>query len=126
MHGMAYTVLKGNTDREDSRIGCHPMLLGILVLFAARMLAAHSPVWHVAKEVDTGIGIPVVVCNSVHSFSSNEDSLRHVEHVLEAARAESRIWQRQKGGQVVRHIDGITSILRLVVLVRADVLQLIR
>ena len=74
------------------------------------MLAAHLAVRHVAKEVDArDVARSVVVGNVVNNLRRNEDSLRNVQQILEAAPAESVFWQRQEAIQVVGHGDGLAG-----------------
>ena len=96
MHRLPYTVLRSNGEIIESRNQWHPMVVSILGLAPAWMLAVHVPVWHVAKEVDAEHAVPVEIRDSVHALSSDANSVRHVEHILETVHAESRIWQRQE------------------------------
>ena len=126
MHRLPYTVLRSNGEIIESRNQWHPMVESILGLAVARMLAAHVPVWHVAKEVDAEHAVPVEIRDSVHALSSDATSVRHVEHILETVHAESRIWQRQEVVQVVRQIDGIPPRIHKSVMHMPDVLELRR
>ena len=76
MHRLPYTVLRSNGEIIESRNQWHPMVEGILGLAPARMLAAHVPVWHVAKEVDAEHAVPVEIRDFVHALSSDANSVR--------------------------------------------------
>ena len=54
------------------------MVESILEVATARTLAAHVPVWHVAKEVDAEHAVPVEIRDSAHAFSSDANSVRLV------------------------------------------------
>ena len=126
VHRLPYTVLRSNGEIIESRSQWHPMVVSILGLAPAWMLAVHVPVWHVAKEVDAEHAVPVEIRDSVHALSSDANSVRHVEHILETVHAESRIWQRQEVVQLVRQIDGIPTRIHMIVMHMRDVLELRR
>ena len=124
MHRLPYTVLRSNGEIIESRSQWHPMVVSILGLAAAKMLAVHVPVWHVPKEVDAEHAVPVEIREFAHALSSDANSVRHVEHILETVHAESRIWQRQEVVQLVRQIDGIPLRIHKTVMHMPDVLEL--
>ena len=61
----------------------------------ARMLAADVSVWHAATEVHAEHAVSVEIQIFVHAFSSDANSVQHVEHIFGTVHAKNRIWYRQ-------------------------------